>query len=664
MRRFFVATTLLLLLITPAAAQDICPGDTGSALKTCLQANYSGSPIGYNPARDVLYGEIDIQAGNQLAGIYTDFTITLDPNADPSSDAFSKGINAEHIVPQSKGMGDEPARGDMHNLYPTRVEVNSARGSLPFDDSPDSATDDWYFEDEERSTPPATNIDAYSERDVNTRFEPRESVKGDIARAVFYTATIWESRVDDTFIDAQVDVLLQWHANDPVTQVEIDRSAAIAAAQGNENPFVLDETLAGRAFGDDDGGGGDDPGVQTIAEARATGSTAEVTVQGTVTRAKGAFTYMQDDSGPTGATGLTIRQPTGSFANDVASGTIAPGTRLEITGTPSYFAGLFQVNEEDLTAYTILSQNNPLPTPQEVTLSDLQGPDGEDYEGELVTVDDVQIVNATDATFVSETSYDIEDPTQDLGDPPADPVVFRIPSEDDTDVDGAPVPAGTFSFTGVVGQFHGFDFVEAPDEGFQLLAIAPTTALPVELTAFDVTTTGTAATLVWKTASETNNAGFAIQHRAPGADAFARSGFVDGNGTTTQPQTYRFRTDALSPGTHTFRLKQVDTDGTTSLSPERTITVRTDAVLSVQGPNPMRSGQQARLTVQVDAAQSVDVALYNVLGQRVQTVFSGTATPSTPAQATLTTDRLPSGVYFVRVSGETVQATQQITVVR
>ena len=235
-----------------------------------------------------------------------------------------------------------------------------------------------------------------------------------------------------------------------------------------------------------------------------------------------------------------------------------------------------------------------------------------------------------------------------------DPDGWTDPSTRFRTIDEAPLDNGTDD-----GGLSGFQDVDGFGEA------AP---LPVELTMFDVTTSGTAATLVWKTASETNNAGFevqrAVQTSPRDVSTWESLGFVEGNGTTTQPQTYRFRTDALMPGTHTFRLKQVDTDGTTSLSPERTITVRTDAVLSVQGPNPMRSGQQARLTVQVDAAQSVDVALYNVLGQRVQTVFSGAATPSAPAQATLTTDRLPSGMYFVRVSGETVQATQQITVVR
>ena len=257
---------------------------------------------------------------------------------------------------------------------------------------------------------------------------------------------------------------------------------------------------------------------------------------------------------------------------------------------------------------------------------------GEEFA--VIQTDGAASVLATSADIESATSISDFAPTEDGG--------FAVAPNGD--IFAASVDGGSFGESALV------QISDAP--------------LPVELTAFDVTSSGTAATLVWNTASETNNAGFEIQHRAPGATAFARAGFVDGNGTTTQPQSYRFRVDALTPGQHTFRLKQVDTDGTTSLSPERTITVRTGETLTLAGPNPLPSGTPARLTVQVDAAQSVDVALYNVLGQRVQTVFSGSATPTTPAEATLTTDRLPSGVYFLRATGASIQATEQITVVR
>jgi hypothetical protein len=62
---------------------------------------------------------------------------------------------------------------------------------------------------------------------------------------------------------------------------------------------------------------------------------------------------------------------------------------------------------------------------------------------------------------------------------------------------------------------------------------------------------GNTAVIPWKTFTETNNAGFAIQHRAPDADGWTERGFVQVAGTTTQLQSYRFLTDALLSGMHT-----------------------------------------------------------------------------------------------------------------
>ncbi|MEL6772619.1 MAG: VCBS repeat-containing protein, partial [Bacteroidota bacterium] len=85
--------------------------------------------------------------------------------------------------------------------------------------------------------------------------------------------------------------------------------------------------------------------------------------------------------------------------------------------------------------------------------------------------------------------------------------------------------------------------------------------VPVELTVFSAVLSGEAARLTWATASETNNAGFHVEHRAPSADVFATLGFVDGAGTTTATQRYAFETGTLAPGAHRFRLRQVDFDG-------------------------------------------------------------------------------------------------------
>jgi len=188
--------------------------------------------------------------------------------------------------------------------------------------------------------------------------------------------------------------------------------------------------------------------------------------------------------------------------------------------------------------------------------------------------------------------------------------------------------------------------------------------IPVELASFDVSTDGQRGVLTWQTASETNNAGFAVQHQAPVANDWRKVGYREGEGTTTQPQSYRFTTDRLESGTHTFRLKQVDTDGTAHYSAPKTIAVRSGAGLTLLSSHPVVQGQSAVLSIEVPTRQPVTVTLYDVLGQQVRTVKSAEMAPGQPTRATVSTADLSSGIYFLRAQGPSFQQTQKLTVVQ
>ena len=251
----YILTLFSFLLVFNSSAQDIIePCKFGQPLIEALQNQFTpNNPLGYGPARDILYSEID-NVGLDLSGIYTEFTVTLDPNADPSVSAFQGGvgINAEHVYPQSQGAGDEPARSDLHNIFPSKVSVNSDRGSCPFGEIEDNDTEKWYYLGNQQSNIPSSNIDFYSEKDEeDCVFEPREAVKGDIARAVFYFYAIYQDKAlaaSSTFFSNQKEILYQWHLNDPVDDTESTRDELIAQEQGNNNPFIIDSTLAWRAF--------------------------------------------------------------------------------------------------------------------------------------------------------------------------------------------------------------------------------------------------------------------------------------------------------------------------------------------------------------------------------------------------------------------------------
>jgi len=229
------------------------PGITGQQLLDSLTTNHkTTSVLSYNAARDTLYGRV-FNVDDSLSGVYSLFTIYVDPSSDPSTDAFNKGINAEHTWPQSKGAGSGTPRSDMHNLRPARIQVNSARANYPFGESDDLDTDSWFRRDQQLNTIPGSLIDEYTEVDNDGNvFEPREAYKGDVARTMFYFYTMYRTEADNAdpnFFDIQKETFLSWHRQDPPDSTESARSDSISHWQdGLGNPFIQDTSLAARAY--------------------------------------------------------------------------------------------------------------------------------------------------------------------------------------------------------------------------------------------------------------------------------------------------------------------------------------------------------------------------------------------------------------------------------
>ena len=139
----------------------------------------------------------------------------------------------------------------MHHLYPTRSKTNNDRGSMIYRESNDAQTNIWYLRTSEQSNIPGANIDSYSELGSDG-FEPRESMKGDVARSLMYFYTMYRDQAnaaDPEFFGLQQETLCDWHYLDPVDQKEWERSQKIALWQeGKANPFVLDCSLAARIY--------------------------------------------------------------------------------------------------------------------------------------------------------------------------------------------------------------------------------------------------------------------------------------------------------------------------------------------------------------------------------------------------------------------------------
>ncbi len=215
-------------------------------LRDWLKTNwYDGlhTDLGYNSAREQMYGSVD-EVGSQIECVYTGFQQAAE------FVTFPDPINAEHLVPQSYYGSISPMRSDIWSLRPAHGSPNSARSNNPYGEV-DDATAQWYGVDGQGNyistgTIPA-NPDDFSERSGGV-WEPRESQKGDVARAVYYFYTMYPTQAGDLSGVCDPQTLYDWHLADPVSAFEVQRNDRIETAQGNRNPYVDDPTLVFRAW--------------------------------------------------------------------------------------------------------------------------------------------------------------------------------------------------------------------------------------------------------------------------------------------------------------------------------------------------------------------------------------------------------------------------------
>jgi len=148
--------------------------------------------------------------------------------------------NREHVWAKSHGgFGDvAPAGTDLHHLRPTDASVNSTRGNKDFDEGGSKVNDVFGV---------GSSFSYYD----GDSFEPRDEVKGDVARIIFYMAVRYDG--SDTSADLELNdsvnngssrymgklsILLHWNREDPVDDFERNRNEVIYSYQENRNPFI------------------------------------------------------------------------------------------------------------------------------------------------------------------------------------------------------------------------------------------------------------------------------------------------------------------------------------------------------------------------------------------------------------------------------------------
>lgn len=200
------------------------------------QTSATHRSFSYKEARKKLFNDLHLEKddrGYYVVGVYC-LEKTYPHNGEHPGDRLPDAsiLNTEHTWPQSKfstAFPKETQKTDLHHLFPTLSRINSERGNYPFAE----VTRDRNLScDESESGSPATG-------ESGTYFEPPETHKGNVARAMFYFSVRYKMAIDPV----QEHFFRQWHEDDPVDQFEKKRHESIAAMQKNRNPFIDDPSL-------------------------------------------------------------------------------------------------------------------------------------------------------------------------------------------------------------------------------------------------------------------------------------------------------------------------------------------------------------------------------------------------------------------------------------
>ena len=146
--------------------------------------------------------------------------------------------------------------------------------------------------------------------------------------------------------------------------------------------------------------------------------------------------------------------------------------------------------------------------------------------------------------------------------------------------------------------------------------------------------------------------------------------FIPGNGTTNIPHHYQFDDSPGSGSTVSYRLKQIDLDGSIHHSDPINVAV----LLSVDGaapheftlsqnyPNPFNPQSEIKFSVKSPGRATLKV--YNLLGEEVASLFDGYAEPGVFLRATINGSAMSSGVYFYRLSSGGNEMLRKMVVVK
>jgi len=297
-----------------------------AAITTDISANHK--QLTYSEAWTALtYSDEDPANSNNIILLYSGRSIAKADNGSGSASSNQNFWNREHTWAKSHGFPESSQLGytDIHHLRPADVSMNSDRGNRDFDIG---------------GTP---NSEAPENRSTSDTWEPRDEVKGDVARMMFYMDVRYDAGTESTMPDlilvdtvgtatstlsdgtgelGKLCTLFDWHSQDPVDTFETNRNDSIYEYQGNRNPFIdhpewvdsLYASACGGTSGGGDGGEANEAPTVSAGDTQSVASAANVTLTATASDSDGSIaSYAWTQTSGKDATLINADSATASF---------------------------------------------------------------------------------------------------------------------------------------------------------------------------------------------------------------------------------------------------------------------------------------------------------------------------------------------------------------
>ena len=186
--------------------------------------------------------------------------------------------------------------------------------------------------------------------------------------------------------------------------------------------------------------------------------------------------------------------------------------------------------------------------------------------------------------------------------------------------------------------------------------------VPVELKSFNASIVDNSVNLNWTTTTEKNNSGFEVQRRI-GNQNWEVLGFVAGRGTTTEPFNYSFIDPINSSGSFSYRLKQIDYDGSFEYTNEINVEVSLpfEFNLAQNYPNPFNPS--TIISFSVPQSSNVKLSVFNVLGEEVATLVNDVKNSGT-YEVEFNGSNLTSGIYIYSLEAGGMRSTKKMMLIK